>query len=126
MKPKDLFLAGIEVHVAGPFQQRGFKFRRSQLDFVRTAGGVHQHISFQLSRWNAEDSCEFWSTWTASTPAYTDWFVREWNRPPDSDSLGGLAEWNIPGWRRRPDEHLSCATTRATRVSGGTRGVSQF
>jgi hypothetical protein len=107
MKPRDLFLAGVDAHLVSPFRERGFKFRRSTLDFVRpTASGVRQRVAFQLSRWNSEDNCEFWSSWGASAAAYIDWFVREWNRPPDADDLGGLADWNIPGWNRRPDQHF--------------------
>jgi hypothetical protein len=107
MKPRDVFLAGVQAHLIAPFRERGFKFRRSRLDFVRlTPTGVHQSVSFQLSRWNQEDDCEFWSSWGASARAYTEWFVEQWNQPPTSNFLGGLADWNIPGWNPGPGEHL--------------------
>ena len=107
MKPRDLFRAGLEEFVVPALIARGFRYRRSRADFRRDLpAGVCQHVVFQLSRWNAEDSCEFWSSWGTSAPRYSEWVQKHWNVTPEADALAGAVDWNIPGWSRGPDRHF--------------------
>ena len=32
--------------------------------------------------------------------------MREWGELPENDSLGGAADWNLPGWERGQDRHF--------------------
>jgi hypothetical protein len=107
MKPRDLFLLSLQAHVVPVLADRGFRFRRSKLDFVREVAGkeVRQRIEFQLSRWNGENCCEFWSSWSASSPRYVEWHRAEWDEDVIPDTLAELADWNIPGWSRGAAKH---------------------
>jgi len=108
MKPNNTFVLGLETHVLRHPSLVGFRFRRPQLELVRSVkNNVCQSISFQLSRWNSVDECEFWSTWKAVSPQYSAWLQSEWQETPTLDALGGLVEWNIPGWSRQADRHFA-------------------
>lgn len=107
MRPRELFLRGLDAHAVPRLADVGFRLRRSSLTFERSLRhGVRQQVSFQLSRWNADDQCEFWSTWGVHFQDYTAWLQSEWKEVPTLDSIGA-AEWNIPGWSRRADRHFS-------------------
>ena len=108
MRPRDLFRNGLESNVVPTLEAHGFRYRRAANTFRRDLPtGVRQSIAFQLSRWNAQDSCEFWSSWGTSAPRYGEWLKEHWNTAPDSDALAGAVEWNIPGWSRGPDRHFA-------------------
>ncbi len=108
MKPRERFLSGLSDHLVPFFQDIGFRFRASKLEFERvTVGGVHHFVRFQLSRANRGDTCEFWSAWEASNAEYSRWHLRTWGSAANSDSLGGLVEWNIPGWSRSATDHFA-------------------
>jgi hypothetical protein len=103
MKPKDLFLARLEEHIVPFMAEHGFAFAKSRLRFARKAGQVRQTIEVCLDRNNFPDNCTFWTMWAANAPAYSDWHKKEWpDQKAPGETLGSLADWNIPGWSRKP------------------------
>jgi hypothetical protein len=100
LKPKDLLVRRLREHAVEPLRERGFKFAASGPHFTRTHGIARQRVDFSLSRWNQADRAEFWTMWEARAPGYLRWHEAEWGTPAPNDGLGGLAEWNIPGWPR--------------------------
>src|SRR5258708_36661723 len=56
-----------------------------------------------LLGYNTEDNCTFWTMWSANAPEYLEWCRKQWSdEKPSGDTLGDLADWNIPGWSRGP------------------------
>jgi hypothetical protein len=103
MKPKDLFMARLEQHAVSFMAGHGFTFAKSRLRFARKAGEVQQTIEICLDRYNSQDNCTFWTMWSANAPAYLEWHKKEWSGEEAlGDTLGGLADWNIPGWSCKP------------------------
>jgi hypothetical protein len=103
MKPKDLFMARLEEHVVAFMAGHSFTFAKSRLRFARKAGQVKQTIEICLDRYNSQDNCTFWTMWSANAPAYLEWHKKEWSGEEAlGDTLGSLADWNIPGWSCKP------------------------
>jgi hypothetical protein len=100
MKPRDLLLLRIQGYLCAPLQSLGFKFARSKMVFSRVSGIAKQKIAFQLSHWNSEDDCTFWTNWSAHWPGYPEWHERHFNQPQD-DLLCDLQEQNIREWSHR-------------------------
>jgi len=101
MKPRDLLLSKLETRVAPHLAAIGFRFAPSKLSFSRKVAFARQEIAFSLDRWNFEDHCGFWTVWGASAPAYKKWHHEKFGVAPSNDALGGVSDWNIPGWSRR-------------------------
>ena len=115
MKPKELFIARLEEHVVAFMAGHGFAFARSRLRFARSAGQVQQTIEVCLDRNNFPDNCTFWTMWSANAPAYLEWHNKEWRDEKSlGDTLGSLADWNIPGWSCKPaDSRRTLLNTEA-------------
>jgi hypothetical protein len=115
MKAKELLLANLEEHLMAFMVGYGFAFAKSRLRFARKVDQVQQTIEISLDRNNFSDSCTFWTMWSASGPAYLDWYKKEWpDEKSPGDTLGSLADWNIPGWSRKPaDPRRTLRNTQA-------------
>ena len=103
MNPKELFIARAEEHVVAFMAGHGFTFAKSRLRFARRTGQVQHTIEICLDRNNFPDNCTFWTMWSANAPAYLEWHKKEWSDEKAlGDTLGSLADWNIPGWSCKP------------------------
>lgn len=103
MKPKELLIARLDEHVAAFMTGHGFTFAKSRLRFARKARQVKQTVEICLDRNNFTDNCTFWTMWSANAPAYLEWHKKEWSDEKAlGDTLGSLADWNIPGWSCKP------------------------
>jgi hypothetical protein len=103
MKPKELFIDRVEEHVVSFMATYGFAFTKSRLRFARKAVQVQQTIEVCFDRNNFPDNCTFWTMWSAAAPAYLEWHKKEWSDEKAlADTLGSLADWNIPGWSCKP------------------------
>lgn len=108
IKPRDILLNALDANVVARLADHGFSFGRSQLTFKRSHAEFRHQIQFSLSKWNQDGSCEFWSTWAVTSPAYSKWHMDQWAAKPPSDTIAGLADWNIPGWSRGTEHfHLN-------------------
>jgi len=111
MKPKDLLVLRLQEHMTEPLTALGFRFAASGPHFTRTRGIARQRIDFSLSRWNEDDRAVFWTMWGAGAPEYARWHEVQWGAGPPNDALGGLSDWNIPGWPRGADAHFELTNT---------------
>jgi hypothetical protein len=107
MKPREMLLGRVEETVAPAMRHLGFAFSRSRLLLSRRFGYAHQEVVFSLNRWNSENDCSFWTMWSARAPAYRTWHNEMFGHDPPNDTLGGGADWNIPGWSRGPSAHAT-------------------
>jgi len=103
MKPKELLITRLQEHIVPFMEERGFRFSKSQVHFRRKVGQVCQNIAVCSDRYNTADNCTFWTMWSANAPEYLEWYRKQWSdEKPSGDTLGDLADWNIPGWSRGP------------------------
>jgi hypothetical protein len=107
MKPKEMLLERLEETVVPVMRLLGFSFSRSRLLLSRRVGYARQEISFSLDKWNSENNCAFWTMWAARAPLYRKWHNDTFGEDPPNDALGGVADWNIPGWSRGPSAHAT-------------------
>jgi hypothetical protein len=112
MRPRELLQNNLEPDVIPFLKSRGFLFSRSRFEFKRSIGAVKQTIEISLRKWNRENDCGFWSMWGASSKDYSKWHEAQWGLPPANDALSGLADWNIPGWKRGPNQHFQLSGKR--------------
>ena len=103
MKPKELLITRLQEHIVPFMEERGFRFSKSRVHFTRKVGQVCQNIVLCSDRYNTADNCTFWTMWSANAPEYLEWYRKQWSdEKPSGDTLGDLADWNIPGWSRGP------------------------
>ena len=114
MKPKELLIARLQEHIVPFMETHGFRFSKSRLYLARKVGHVYQRIDLCLDRYNTADNCTFWTMWSANTPDYPEWHQAQWSEEkPPGDTLGSLADWNIPGWSRKPADPRYTLTNTA-------------
>lgn len=108
-------------------EQHGFRYSKSQIKFSRKIHAFTQTVEFSLSKWNAEDDCQFWTMWGVHSSAYSKWYKDEWGEKPVNNALGGCADWNIPGWTRGVSEHFNLRNAKAdsSEIETLTRNVQQ-
>ena len=119
MKPKDLVTLRVREHVLARFEARGFRFSASKLRFSRSVGQTRQYIEISLSKWNRENDASFWSMWGATASYYAEWHLAQWGKSPANNVLGGVSDWNIPGWTRSATQNFHLVATKADAVEMG-------
>ena len=127
MKPRDLLLLRIRENLLGPLESRGFRFAPSGPRFSRKVGHARQVFGFSLSKWNQDDDASFWTLWSVTSPEYTKWHLAQWGARPANNSLGGLADWNIPGWSFKPGplRRIRHRESDADEMTGLLRDIEQ-
>ena len=93
----------------------GFRYSPSQLKFSRKVSHVTQIIEVSLNRYNSAEYIDFWTMWGVHSTDYSRWHQQEWGEKPYNNSLGGCADWNIPGWSYPPGSYHFDLSDRRSR-----------
>ena len=129
MKPKELLITRLQEHIVPFMEERGFRFSKSRVHFTRKVGQVCQNIALCSDRYNTADNGTFWTMWSANAPEYLEWYRKQWSdEKPSGDTLGDLADWNIPGWSRGPagPRYTLTNTAKDAAVSESFQAISRM
>jgi hypothetical protein len=98
MKPRDILLNNINLHLKDRLAEAGFRYLKSGPSFKRDYSHFQQELIFCLNRYNSENTFEFWSVWNVRSKEYAFWHAEKFGTPPSNGSIWGKSDWNIEGW----------------------------
>src|ERR1700732_1819453 len=101
MKPKELLITRLQEHIVPFMEERGFRFSKSRVHFTRKVG---QSAKISPSaRIGTRPQTTVLSGPCGAPMRQSIWYRKQWSdEKPSGDTLGDLADWNIPGWSRGP------------------------